>query len=129
MVRRDGVEVVPGGVTALGQQAFVPPPPNHPHVRGRGPHALRYPVQDLRDAPTAVQLDVPKHEPGREQVVVGVDQTRHNGRAAQILDARAKAGQIPHLIIRTHRDEASVLEGDGARSRVGVVDGVNVGVD
>ncbi len=89
MVRRDGAKVVPGGVAALGQQTLVPSPSDHPGAGRRLPHTLGHAVQDLPDAAAAIELDLTQHEPGREQVVVGVDQAGNHRRATEILNAGA----------------------------------------
>ena len=121
-VRRRLVEVVPGDPAVLpvlvGDLGVVVLEPVHPvaglGVCGGGPDRH---LDVLDGADVEVHFEEVPH-PAR--VAVGIDEPGNHGHPAGIHDLGRRSGQVQHVLVRTHRDELAVVDGE----RLGLVHGL-----
>ena len=129
IVGRDGVEVVTGGVAPFGEQTLVPAAADHPFLFRRPTNSRRHALHDLGHGAGVVELNFAQHAPGRLQVIVGIDQTRHDRLPAQILDSRRWTSESANLIVAADGDEPPVADGNGGCAGIPVIDRVDDRVD
>ncbi len=130
-----GVEVVAGDIAALLGAVGVVTIADDPLARGGlylGHVLLEHAndVGDRLDRADRRRGNVgPGDDPGRvHKVPVGVNETGHQGLAAQVNQLGILSRRLQHLILCAHGQDAPILDCDGLGLRVGVVHGDDVTV-
>ena len=113
----------------LGEETLVPAPPDDPLARRGGLHPRRDPRHDRGNVASVIELHFAQHSSRHQQMVVGVDQSRHHRCPAQILDPRPRSRQRPHLVITANRHEAAIANGHRRRFRLVVINGMDAAID
>ena len=62
-------------------------------------------MQDVRNRPAVVELDLSEDLAGVKEMIVRVDQTWNNCRPTEILGNRTKSREFAHLLVRSNPDE------------------------
>jgi hypothetical protein len=116
-------------VAPLREQALVPAAADDPLARPRLGDPGGDPVDDLRDRPAVVQLDVSEQGSGREQVVVRVDQPGEDDASVERLDPGPGRGEREGLAVSAREEDPVAADRERGRPSAGGVQGVDVASD
>ena len=123
---RDRVEIVPGRVAPLVEEALVPAAADDPLagrcVRDPG----RDPLHHVAYRAAVVELDVAEQRAGRQQVVVRVDEPRKDDAPVERLDHCARPGEREDVVVGADGEQAAAADRQAARPRGGRIHGANV---